>query len=430
MPALSPTMTHGNVAEWKVTEGQVINAGDVLADIETDKAVMALESMEDGVVAKICKPNGAGDLPVGTVMGVMVEDAADVAAFKDYVPPVVVDGGNGNVAAEASVAPSASSHSSTPNTPLPTGRMWPSVRRLLMESGLDGSKIVGTGPKGVLVKGDVLASMGLCPAPVAKAGAAAVPAPAPAAASPSPVPSSSPQLDVNEFDDIPNTAVRKVIASRLLESKTKSPHEYVSMDVGLHAVNELRKNLKERNLRASVNDCVMYAVSRALKQSPKINSTWDDTSKQSQFMDSVDVAVAIATDGGLITPIVKSADTKSLTKIGEEIRELAGRAREGRLKPSEFTGGSFSVSNLGMFAVDSFSAILNPPQGAIMAVGRGVESVSIDSDGNLIGTPSFSITVSADARVADAADVALFLKTFKNVFENPEGGEGVDEWLL
>jgi pyruvate/2-oxoglutarate dehydrogenase complex dihydrolipoamide acyltransferase (E2) component len=127
---------------------------------------------------------------------------------------------------------------------------------------------------------------------------------------------------------------------------------------------------------------------------------------------------------------VKSADTKSLTKIGEEIRELAGRAREGRLKPSEFTGGSFSVSNLGMFAVDSFSAILNPPQGAIMAVGRGVESVSIDSDGNLIGTPSFSITVSADARVADAADVALFLKTFKNVFENPEGGEGVGEWLL
>ena len=280
------------------------------------------------------------------------------------------------------------------------------------------------------MKGDVLASMGLCPAPVAKAGAAAVPAPAPAAASPSPVPSSSPQLDVNEFDDIPNTAVRKVIASRLLESKTKSPHEYVSMDVGLHAVNELRKNLKERNLRASVNDCVMYAVSRALKQAPKINSTWDDTSKQSQFMDSVDVAVAVATDGGLITPIVKSADTKSLTKIGEEIRELAGRAREGRLKPSEFTGGSFSVSNLGMFAVDSFSAILNPPQGAIMAVGRGVESVSIDSDGNLIGTPSFSITVSADARVADAADVALFLKTFKNVFENPEGGEGVDEWLL
>lgn len=443
MPALSPTMTHGGVTEWKVTEGSVIRAGDVLCDIETDKAIMALESMEDGVMAKIFARNGTTDLPVGTLLGVMVEDAKDVAAFADYVaPPATGDGGasvDGDASmasSSASSAPASSTSSNKNHVTLPSGRLWPSVRRLLHESGLDGTKISGTGPKGVLVKGDVLAAMGLIDAPSSKSDPSksepSVPTRTGKQSAPKTTPTPPPSGIEPEtaHDDIPTTAVRKVIASRLLESKTKSPHEYVSVDVRLTNVAALRKKLKTQNVKASVNDCVMYAVSRALALSPKINATWCAVSKQSRFCETVDVAVAVATSSGLITPIVTKANTKSLTKIGEEIRELAGRAREGRLKPSEYTGGSFSVSNLGTFPVDTFAAILNPPQGAIMAVGRGGERVGLDADGAIVGTPTVSITVSSDARVADAADVARFLEVFKQVFENPQGGGELEAWTI
>ena len=373
----------------------------------------------------------------------MVEDAKDVAAFADYVaPPATGDGGasvDGDASmasSSASSAPASSTSSNKNHVTLPSGRLWPSVRRLLHESGLDGTKISGTGPKGVLVKGDVLAAMGLIDAPSSKSDPSksepSVPTRTGKQSAPKTTPTPPPSGIEPEtaHDDIPTTAVRKVIASRLLESKTKSPHEYVSVDVRLTNVAALRKKLKTQNVKASVNDCVMYAVSRALALSPKINATWCAVSKQSRFCETVDVAVAVATSSGLITPIVTKANTKSLTKIGEEIRELAGRAREGRLKPSEYTGGSFSVSNLGTFPVDTFAAILNPPQGAIMAVGRGGERVGLDADGAIVGTPTVSITVSSDARVADAADVARFLEVFKQVFENPQGGGELEAWTI
>ena len=430
MPALSPTMTQGNIARWKVQEGDEVRAGDSVAEIETDKATMEFESQEDGYVAKICVGDGAQNVPVGAIVAVMVEEKEHVGAFASYVPPVVnAAATDAPPAAQSSSSSSTSSSltsssSTTTRTDESGGRMWPSVRRLLAESGIDPLAITPTGPRGMLVKGDVLAAMGLCAAPVGSApstststlaqNASKKPASKAAAAA-------APVLDEDTFEDVPVTTIRKVIASRLLESKTQTPHEFVTADVSLASVAKLRAALKAGGVKASVNDCVVYAVARALRASPKVNAKWDEASASAVTDPDVDVAIAVATDGGLITPIVRGADAKSLTAIGDEVRELAGRARKGGLKPHEFTGGSFSVSNLGMFPVDSFSAILNPPQGAIMAVGRGADKIKIDeSTGELFDEPTMSVTVSADARVADVADVARFLNAFKETIEQPE----------
>ena len=426
MPALSPTMTQGNIARWKVQEGDEVRAGDSVAEIETDKATMEFESQEDGYVAKICVGDGAQNVPVGAIVAVMVEEKEHVGAFASYVPPAVNAAATDAPPAAQSSSSSTSSltsSSTTKRTDESGGRMWPSVRRLLAESGIDPLAITPTGPRGMLVKGDVLAAMGLCAAPVGAPSMTSTPTlaqnaskkPASMKAAPAPV------LDEDNFEDVPVTTIRKVIASRLLESKTQTPHEFVTADVSLASVAKLRAALKARDVKASVNDCVVYAVARALRASPKVNAKWDEASASAVTDPDVDVAIAVATDGGLITPIVRGADAKSLTAIGDEVRELAGRARKGGLKPHEFTGGSFSVSNLGMFPVDSFSAILNPPQGAIMAVGRGVDKIKVDeSTGELFDEPVMSVTVSADARVADVADVARFLNAFKETIEQPE----------
>ena len=428
MPALSPTMTQGNIARWKVQEGDEVRAGDSVAEIETDKATMEFESQEDGYVAKICVGDGAQNVPVGAIVAVMVEEKEHVGAFASYVPPAVnaaaTDAATTPTQSPSSSTSSLTSSTTTTRTDESGGRMWPSVRRLLAESGIDPLAITPTGPRGMLVKGDVLAAMGLCAAPVGSApstststlaqNASKKPASKAAAAA-------APVLDEDTFEDVPVTTIRKVIASRLLESKTQTPHEFVTADVSLASVAKLRAALKARDVKASVNDCVVYAVARALRASPKVNAKWDEASASAVTDPDVDVAIAVATDGGLITPIVRGADAKSLTAIGSEVRELAGRARKGGLKPHEFTGGSFSVSNLGMFPVDSFSAILNPPQGAIMAVGRGVDKIKVDeATGELFDEPTMSVTVSADARVADVADVARFLNAFKETIEQPE----------
>ena len=428
MPALSPTMTQGNIARWKVQEGDEVRAGDSVAEIETDKATMEFESQEDGYVAKICVGDGAQNVPVGAIVAVMVEEKEHVGAFASYVPPAVnaaaTDAPPAAQSSSSSTSSSLTSSTTTVRTDESGGRMWPSVRRLLAESGIDPLAITPTGPRGMLVKGDVLAAMGLCAAPVGAPSMTSTPTlaqnaskkPASKAAA-----AAAPVLDEDTFEDVPVTTIRKVIASRLLESKTQTPHEFVTADVSLASVAKLRAALKAGGVKASVNDCVVYAVARALRASPKVNAKWDEASASAVTDPDVDVAIAVATDGGLITPIVRGADAKSLTAIGSEVRELAGRARKGGLKPHEFTGGSFSVSNLGMFPVDSFSAILNPPQGAIMAVGRGADKIKVDeSTGELFDEPTMSVTVSADARVADVADVARFLNAFKETIEQPE----------
>ena len=426
MPALSPTMTQGNIARWKVQEGDEVRAGDSVAEIETDKATMEFESQEDGYVAKICVGDGAQNVPVGAIVAVMVEEKEHVGAFASYVPPVVTaaatDAATTPTQSSSSSTSSLTSSSTTVRTDESGGRMWPSVRRLLAESGIDPLAITPTGPRGMLVKGDVLAAMGLCAAPVGAPSMTSTPTSTQnASKKPASKAAPAPVLDEDTFEDVPVTTIRKVIASRLLESKTQTPHEFVTADVSLASVAKLRAALKAGGVKASVNDCVVYAVARALRASPKVNAKWDEASASAVTDPDVDVAIAVATDGGLITPIVRGADAKSLTAIGSEVRELAGRARKGGLKPHEFTGGSFSVSNLGMFPVDSFSAILNPPQGAIMAVGRGADKIKVDeATGELFDEPTMSVTVSADARVADVADVARFLNAFKETIEQPE----------
>ena len=400
---------------------------------------MALESMEDGVVARILVDSGVSAVKVGTVLGVMVEDAADAPAFATYEAPAPE--------ATTELAPSRGELSTHPsadasNRPARTeeaadlARVWPSVRRLLAESGLDGSAISPTGPKRTLTKGDVLAAMGLCAPP--KGSNDFANDSSKASSVPSSVPSSGAEdtaasyPEEPSFDDLAVTPTRRVIASRLLESKTRAPHHYVEVDVGLASVDALRERLKRDGVRASVNDCVMYAVSRALRTCPAVNASWNESRGVAERLRKVDVAVAVATPNGLITPVVRDADLKSLATIGGEVRELARRAREGRLKPEEYTGGSFTVSNLGMFPVDTFSAILNPPQGAIMAVGRGFDALRVDADDatKVIAAPTVNATVSADARAVDAAHVARFLEAFKSVLENPEGGEGEEKWAL
>ena len=339
MPALSPTMTRGAVAEWKVTEGQTIAAGDVLADIETDKATMALESMEDGVVAKILVQNGAADVEVGTVLGVIAEDAADVGAFADYEapPPPEETDASGGAERLASPLDPVSSLTEPSNAPDPDlGRVWPSVRRLLAESGLDGSGIPPTGPKRTLTKGDVLAAMGLCAPPRGSNDSSTVSKKPPkASSSRSPddaedaasCPQEPQEPTEPSFDDLAVTPTRRVIASRLLESKTGAPHHYVEVDVGLASVAALRERLKRDGVRVSVNDCVMYAVSRALRTCPALNASWNEARGVAERLHKVDVAVAVATPNGLITPVVRDADLKSLVDIGGEIRESARRAR-------------------------------------------------------------------------------------------------------
>ena len=280
MPALSPTMTQGNIARWKVQEGDEVRAGDSVAEIETDKATMEIQSTAAGYVAKICVGDGAQNVPVGAIVAVMVEEKEHVGAFASYVPPVVnAAATDAPPAAQSSSSSSTSSSltsssTTTVRTDESGGRMWPSVRRLLAESGIDPLAITPTGPRGMLVKGDVLAAMGLCAAPVGSAPSTSTPTLA-QNASKKPAASkaaAAPVLDEDTFEDVPVTTIRKVIASRLLESKTQTPHEFVTADVSLASVAKLRAALKAGGVKASVNDCVVYAVARALRASPKVNS--------------------------------------------------------------------------------------------------------------------------------------------------------------
>lgn len=301
-------------------------------------------------------------------------------------------------------------------------RLWPSVRRLCDEHGLDPRALApGSGPRGALVYADVLLKIGAVDAAaLERVGLRA----------PTPIPDVKPTTLLEDYahgkakaqthEDEATSKMRRVVASRLAESKARSPHAYASADVDLSAIAALRKRvLDAHGVKVSVNDCVMYAVGRALREVPEMNSGWDEAAGGATASESVDVCVAVATDDGLITPIVTRADEKTLREIGADVKALAHKAREGTLKPHEFMGGSFSVSNLGMFGVDAFSAILNPPQGGILAVGAGKERVVL-VDGQPSTTQTMTATVSVDRRVADEADAARWLDAFAAQFRRTE----------
>jgi len=435
MPALSPTMTEGNLARWLKKEGDEVHSGDVIAEIETDKATMEYEAVDEGRIGKIIVPEGAQGIKVNQPIALLLEEGEDPAALEKFAaaPP----SGNGQQAAapagvapktEPSPAPSAQPASAPAAQSAPAqvngGRIFasPLARRMAQQSGLDLAVIRGSGPNGRIVKADIDKTLkapgaGAAPSrpPIAARGA-------PVAAPPSTIPVFAKEqvlaLAGNPpYREKPHSAMRRVIARRLSESKQTVPHFYLSIDCEIDELLKIRKELNGKSeTRISINDFVIRAAALALRQVPAANASWSDDAIL--LWDRVDIAVAVALDDGLITPIIKGADQKGLAQIARESKDLAERARAGKLKLDEFQGGTFSISNLGMFGVREFAAVINPPQGGILAVGLG-EQRPVVKDGQLSVATVMTCTLSGDHRVVDGAVGAQFLGAFKKLIEDP-----------
>ncbi|DBB13540.1 hypothetical protein WJX82_011033 [Trebouxia sp. C0006] len=456
MPALSPTMSQGNVASWQVSEGAEITAGDILADIETDKATLPWENQDDGFIAKLLKPGGSKDIPVGMPLVVLVEEKEHIADFKDFSPEGSSAGADASEQTEQQAESKGTPEESQPAAPKQTAssKIGPAAHRLMEEHGLNPEDINPTGPQGIILKGDVLEAIASggqkqkpTPEKQSKSESKAQPkgvgesqskAPPPKeakehsdrqleASKAGPAKASQPPSAGNagsrkgkgpQYTDIPNSQIRKIIAQRLLESKQQIPSLYVSATADVDAVSALRQSLKDQGKKVSINDFVIRAAALALKAVPEANARWDVQQEEVKLVDSIDISIAVATDSGLITPIVAQANSKSLTQISTEVKELAGRARDNKLKPNEFQGGSFSISNLGMYGVDKFSAIINPPQACIMAVGGSVKHIVMQNGKPVVKT-RMTVTLSADNRVYDGEVAAKFLEEFCNTIANP-----------
>ncbi len=407
MPALSPTMTEGRLAQWLKNEGDEIIAGDVLAEIETDKATMELEAIDDGIMGKILIPADTDGIAVNTPIAIILEEGESASALDGYVAdtPVVPTAAPEAAAPEsaapvAAPAPVAAAHAATGDRVIAS----PLARRIATAGGLDIARISGSGPRGRIVKADVLAAQaGGQAAPVTPVAAASVPV-MPAGAN---------------YEEIPLTNMRKTIARRLVEAKQSIPHIYLTVDCEIDKLLALRVEINEGREKAdkvSVNDFVVKASALSMLKVPGVNASWSDTAML-QY-NTVDISIAVAIDGGLITPVVRNADQKGLGTISAEVKELAGRARDGKLMPEEYQGGGFSISNLGMFGIREFAAIINPPQSAILAVGAG-EQRPVVKDGALAVATVMTCTLSCDHRVVDGALGAQFLAAFKGYIQNP-----------
>jgi len=414
MPALSPTMTEGRLSSWLKAEGDEVIAGDVLAEIETDKATMELEAIDDGVLGKILIPAETDGVAVNTPIAIVLEEGEDASALDGYAvaaaPAAAPSAPAAATAPEAApaAAPTPAAAPAAPATPA-AGRVIasPLARRLAANAGLDIAQITGSGPRGRIVKADVLA---------AQAGGTAVAAPA----APAPVAATAPVMPAGaDYEEIPLTSMRKTIARRLVEAKQLIPHIYLTIDCEIDKLLALRAEINEGREKAdkvSVNDFVVKASALSMRKVPAVNASWSDTAIL-QY-NSVDISIAVAIEGGLITPVVRNADQKGLGSVSAEIKEMAGRARAGKLMPEEYQGGGFSISNLGMFGIREFSAIINPPQSAILAVGAGQQRPVV-KDGALAVATVMTCTMSCDHRVVDGALGAEFLAAFKGYIENP-----------
>ena len=415
MPALSPTMTEGNLARWLKQEGDRIKAGDVIAEIETDKATMEVEAVDEGILGRILVPAGTQGVKVNDVIAVLVEagEAVPAAGAAPKATPAAVP-------APAAPAPIAAAPAAAAPAPVASGdRVFasPLARRMAAQAGLDIGQIAGSGPNGRIVKADVDAALSRGPAPVAAAAPVAAPAPI---AAPRPA---TPGAITAPHTAVPNSSIRKVIARRLAESKATIPHFYVSTDVEIDALLKIRADLNTRSpkdgpgaYKLSVNDLVIKATAVTLRRFPNVNAMWtEDAILQ---LHDVDISVAVSIPDGLITPIVKNADIKGLAAISTEMKDLAARAKSGKLKPEEFQGGGFSISNMGMYGVRDFAAIINPPQAGILAVSAG-EQRPVVKNGALAIATVMTLTLSVDHRVIDGALAAEFLQALKGVLEDP-----------
>ena len=434
MPALSPTMTEGNLARWLKKEGDAVKPGDVIAEIETDKATMEVEAVEEGKIGKILVPDGAQGVKVNDVIAVLLEEGEDASAIKagaapapkaaaapaPKAEPAPAPKGDGAAKAEAPKPAAAPAPEAAP-APTPAAasgeRIFasPLAKRLAQQHGLDLSRVVGSGPHGRVVKSDI-----------EKAAAGGTAKAAPACAKGPPTAPSVPGFQAfgePEFELHPHSMMRKTIARRLQESKQFVPHFYLTVDCEIDRLLKVREEVnagapKEGKgaFKLSVNDFIIKACAVALKQVPAANASWSDEGVK--MYKTADISVAVAIPNGLITPIIRHAEDKRLSDISAEMKGLAGRAKDGKLKPEEYTGGSFSLSNLGMFGIKDFAAIINPPQGCIMAVGAG-EQRAVVKNGALAIATVMSCTLSVDHRVVDGAIGAEYLAAFKKLIENP-----------
>uniref|UniRef100_A0A4W6D4Z8 Acetyltransferase component of pyruvate dehydrogenase complex n=1 Tax=Lates calcarifer TaxID=8187 RepID=A0A4W6D4Z8_LATCA len=419
LPALSPTMTMGTVQRWEKKVGEKLSEGDLLAEIETDKATIGFEVQEEGYLAKILVSEGTRDVPLGTPLCIIVEKESDIAAFKDYVETGVAEVSTpppapapAPAAAAAPVAAAPTPAAAAPAGPK-KGRVFasPLAKKLAAEKGIDLAQVSGSGPDGRVTRKDIESFVPPKPAPAVAA------APTPAAAAPA----AAPAAPAGTFTDIPISNIRKVIAQRLMQSKQTIPHYYLSVDVNMDQVLELRKELNEvkaQNIKLSVNDFIIKASALACLKVPECNSSWMDTVIRQNHV--VDMSIAVSTASGLITPIVFNAHTKGLVAISSDVSALAAKAREGKLQPHEFQGGTFTISNLGMFGIKNFSAIINPPQACILAVGGSDKRlIPADNEKGFDVASMMSVTLSCDHRVVDGAVGAQWLAEFRKFLEKP-----------
>ncbi len=407
MPALSPTMTEGTLASWQVKEGDAIQSGQVLAEIETDKAVMEVEAVDEGVLAKILVPAGSESVAVNSVIALLAEegeDPATVSVPSDTNAPV---NNSTNEAKASAVSPQAAPQKSTSDPSGPRIFASPLARRLAAEAGLDLASLKGSGPHGRIVKRDIEAAI------------AAGPAPKTASSAPQAAMISTDLAGPAPYEVVPLNTMRKTIARRLSEAKSTVPHFYLSVDIELDQLLAARKALNtaaDGAYKLSVNDLILKACGMALMKVPKANATWAD--EGIRLYQRADIAVAVATEGGLITPVVRGANLKGLAAISTEMKDLAERARASKLMPEEYQGGSFTLSNLGMFGIKQFQAIINPPQASILAVGAGVEQ-PIARNGKIETATVMSATLSVDHRAVDGALGAQLLQAIKLYIETP-----------
>ncbi len=419
MPALSPTMEEGTLAKWLVKEGDIVKSGQIIAEIETDKATMEFEAADDGIVGKLLITEGTAGVKVNTPIAVLVEegesaDAAPVAA------PVA--------AAHAAAAPVAAVSAPAPAAPVAAAgaRVFasPLARRIAAEKGIDLTKVQGSGPHGRIVKADVEGAKAV-PAPVAVAApTAAAPAPVAAAAAAPSGASAETVLKMYQdrtFTEVKLDGMRRTIAARLTEAKQTIPHFYLRREVRLDNLmafrEQLNKQLDARGVKLSVNDFIIKACALALQSVPDANAVW--AGDRILKLKPSDVAVAVAVEGGLFTPVLRDSDQKSLSALSAEMKDLATRAKTKKLATHEYQGGSFAISNLGMFGIENFDAVINPPHGAILAVGAGIKKPVVLADGSLGVATVMSMTLSVDHRVIDGALGAQLMKAIVDNLENP-----------
>jgi pyruvate dehydrogenase E2 component (dihydrolipoamide acetyltransferase) len=430
MPALSPTMTEGKIAQWLKKEGDAVKSGDLLAEIETDKATMEVEATDEGTLGKILADAGAENIAVNAPIAVIVEEGEESSALDEAVKAAEAEAKSApkpeakaqepaevqapaapakvEAPAKAEAPKPAAKPAPKPAAPAPArapgGRVIasPLARRMAKTEGIDLARLQGSGPHGRIVKADVEAA-------IATGGATATGGIF--AGFGQSFPEAAARVE-------PHSSMRRVIAQRLTESKQTVPHFYASVDCDIDALLALRKEINETDeaLNVSVNDFIIRAAALALGLVPAANASWSDDG--TKLYNAADVSVAVSTDGGLITPIVRSAEKKGIAAISAEVRDLAGRAREGKLKPEEFQGGTFTISNMGMMGVRDFAAVINPPQACILAIGAGEERVVV-RDGEIATATLMTVTISCDHRAVDGAVGAEWLAAFKELIEHP-----------